>query len=90
MDQRPQQAPPGKPQRGPYVFTCEAGHKYAYCMCRQSARYPLCDGTHRSLSEDVGPIKLIPEQAGRLAFCACGTSKNKPHCDGSHQRLAEP
>ncbi|MHC4079181.1 MAG: CDGSH iron-sulfur domain-containing protein [Planctomycetota bacterium] len=89
--------PPGAPRKGPYVFLCEAGRKYAYCMCQQSARFPICDGTHRELSPGDGtsgsgtsgwkPIKVIPDEARSVAWCACGTSRTKPYCDGSHENL---
>ncbi len=79
--------PPGATQKGPYVFRCEAGQKYAYCMCQQSQRFPLCDGTHKTLTCGMKPIKVIPEEARSVAWCACGTSKTKPYCDGSHNDL---
>ncbi len=78
--------PPGAPQKGPYVFRCEAGQKYAYCMCQKSQRFPLCDGTHKTLA-GVQPIKVTLEEARTVAWCACGTSKTKPYCDGSHKDL---
>ncbi len=79
--------PPGAPQKGPYVFGCEAGRKYAYCMCQQSRRFPLCDGTHNTLTCGTKPIKVILKEARSVAWCACGTSKTKPYCDGSHNDL---
>ena len=80
--------PPGRPGNGPYVFTCQAGRKHAYCMCQRSARYPLCDGTHRTLTdEDVHPIKVVLEEERTVAWCACGKSANKPYCDGSHAAM---
>ncbi len=79
--------PPGAPQKGPYVFGYQAGQKYAYCMCKQSARFPICDGTHRTLTCGTTPIKIVPDEARSVAWCACGTSKTKPYCDGSHNCL---
>ena len=78
---------PGAPARGPYVFDYEAGHKFAYCMCKQSSRFPICDGTHRTLTCGTTPIKVVPEESCSVKWCACGTSKTKPYCDGSHNCL---
>ncbi len=80
-------APPGAPGKCPYVFQYEAGHKYAYCMCKQSSRFPICDGTHRTLSSGTMPVKIVPDEAQTVAWCACGTSKARPYCDGSHKSL---
>lgn len=80
--------PPGIPGKGPYLFEYVAGHKYAYCMCKRSSRFPICDGSHRTLTCGTKPIKVIPDQTQAVAWCACGTSKAKPYCDGSHDCLS--
>jgi CDGSH-type Zn-finger protein len=80
--------PPGAPGKEPYVFQYLAGHKYAYCMCKQSTRFPICDGTHRTLTCGTTPMKVVPDQARSVAWCTCGTSKAKPYCDGSHKSLS--
>jgi CDGSH-type Zn-finger protein len=79
--------PPGAPGNGPYVFECEAGLKYAYCMCQKSRTFPLCDGTHKTLTCGTTPIKVTLEETRSVAWCACGNSKTKPYCDGSHGDL---
>lgn len=79
--------PPGAPGNGPYLLEYQAGQKYAYCTCSQSARFPVCDGTHRTLSSGITPIKIVADHTRSVAWCACGTSKNTPYCDGSHNRL---
>ncbi|MDP6930352.1 MAG: CDGSH iron-sulfur domain-containing protein [Planctomycetota bacterium] len=82
--------PPGKRQNRPFVTLCEPG-KYAYCTCRQSKRYPFCDGTHREYSDGEGkvysPIKVLLDEERRVAWCACGASGKMPYCDGSHADL---
>lgn len=83
-EQTPQPAPPGCKQRGPYVVRCLPG-KHAYCRCTKSARYPLCDGSHRGT--DITPIKIVLEEPMTVAWCACGASRNLPFCDGTHTRL---
>ena len=73
--------PPGCIQSGPFVAECGPG-KYAHCQCKQSARYPFCDGTHRDT--DAKPVKVVLDEARTVAWCACSRSSNMPFCDGSH------
>lgn len=75
--------PPGSPQRGPFVQRCDAG-KHAWCRCRKSQSYPLCDGTHRG-SEST-PLKIVLDAPTTVVWCACGNTQNPPFCDGSHTR----
>lgn len=84
--------PPGGLGDRPYVFEAEAGVKYAYCRCRQSSQFPLCDGSHRQIGDgqEITPIKVRPESATRLAWCACGRTDRQPDCDGSHARCKGP
>ncbi|MCC6672027.1 MAG: CDGSH iron-sulfur domain-containing protein [Planctomycetes bacterium] len=73
--------PPGRVQQGPYVVRCGPG-RYAYCRCQRSARFPLCDGTHRGT--EFQPIKVDLDRELTVAWCCCGKSRNLPYCDGSH------
>lgn len=80
--------PPGRPTDRPYVVDCAPG-KHAWCRCSRSARYPLCDGTHRELpagESAVTPLKVTFDEPRRVAWCACGKTGNPPFCDGSHAR----
>ena len=65
-------------------MSCEAG-KHAWCRCGSSARYPLCDGTHRGT--EVTPLKVVLDAAQTVVWCACGKSGNAPFCDGTHSSL---
>ena len=78
-----EQEPPGRKQQGPFVQQCEA-RKYAWCRCARSARYPMCDGTHRG-SENT-PLKVIFDAPRTVAWCACGRSQTIPFCDGTHAK----
>lgn len=79
--------PPGHLRDEPYTFLAAAGTKYAYCRCQRSRRFPLCDGSHRSIGDGtvVTPIKVTPEVSKPFTWCACGRSAAKPDCDGSHR-----
>ncbi|MEZ5966490.1 MAG: CDGSH iron-sulfur domain-containing protein [Planctomycetota bacterium] len=76
--------PPGQPRKGPFVQRCAPG-KHAWCRCRRSSTYPLCDGTHRGT--DTAPLKVVLEAPQTMVWCACGETGNAPYCDGSHARL---
>jgi len=83
------ESPPAPQRTGPYIFQAEAGVKYAYCQCGTSARYPLCDGSHRMIGDgtEVVPIKVTPDTSTTFVWCACGRSDKKPDCDGHHARI---
>ncbi|WP_425342591.1 CDGSH iron-sulfur domain-containing protein [Lunatimonas salinarum] len=51
----------------------------AWCACGHSARYPFCDGTHRTL--EMTPVKFFPPQDGEFAICTCKRTKTPPYCD---------
>lgn len=78
--------PEGRSRGQPFVVHCEPG-KYAWCRCRQSSRYPYCDGTHRGT--EFTPIKVVLDEACTVAWCACGESGQAPFCDGSHASRGE-
>ena len=80
--------PPGHPQDRPFVVTCAPG-KYALCRCRRSARFPWCDGTHRTTpvgEVEQTPVKVVIDVEREVAWCCCGRSAKHPFCDGSHAR----
>jgi CDGSH-type Zn-finger protein len=36
-------------------ITLEPGERVALCRCFKSGNFPFCDGTHKTLPENVGP-----------------------------------
>jgi CDGSH-type Zn-finger protein len=34
----------------------EAGEKVALCRCLKSGNFPFCDGTHKTLENNAGPV----------------------------------
>ncbi|NNE39889.1 MAG: cupin domain-containing protein [Marinicaulis sp.] len=74
-------APPNKPK----LVSLEAGRKYAWCSCGQSAAQPFCDGSHKGT--DKTPIVFAAKHSGETLLCQCKETKSPPYCDGSHNNL---
>lgn len=71
--------------RQPVAVELEAGKKYAFCACGESANQPFCDGSHKQTS--FTPLVFTPEKPGEAHLCMCKRTGNAPYCDGSHQKL---
>lgn len=57
----------------------------AVCTCMQSNHWPLCDGSHHSLSgKEPDIIKL--DRRKTYYLCTCYKTKTRPFCDGSHEK----
>ena len=50
-----------------------SGKSYFICQCGQSARYPLCDGSHKDTSHS--PEKYVATSSMSIYVCGCGESK---------------
>jgi CDGSH iron-sulfur domain-containing protein 3 len=72
----------------PTEVTVEAGKTYAWCTCGLSAKNPLCDGQHKTITEgEWKSLKFTAEEDGTVWLCNCKQTKNPPFCDGSHKQL---
>ena len=50
-----------------------SGKAYFLCQCGQSAKYPLCDGSHKNTS--FGPEKYVAPANTSISVCGCNDSK---------------
>jgi len=46
-----------------------SGKSYFICQCGQSAKYPLCDGSHRNTS--FSPEKYVASADTSVSVCGC-------------------
>lgn len=37
----------------------ENGERLKLCRCQKSAEYPFCDGTHKTLDNNIGPAVVF-------------------------------
>ena len=49
------------------------GKSYFICQCGQSAKYPLCDGSHKNTS--FSPKKYIASANTSVSVCGCNELK---------------
>ena len=61
----------------------EEGKTYGWCSCGLSNKQPLCDGSHKGVSEKSS-LKWTAEKTATVYLCGCKKTKNPPFCDGSH------
>ena len=66
----------------PLSISLEADVKYALCLCGDSDKFPMCDGSHRTT--DKKPCKFTLEKPATITLCQCAKSKKLPYCDRSH------
>ena len=69
----------------PFAADVEAGKDYYWCSCGQSAKQPLCDGTHKGSA--FAPIKYTAAETKTVYFCGCKQNSAGTLCDGSHKQL---
>ena len=50
-----------------------SGKSYFICQCGQSAKYPLCDGSHKDTS--FSPEKYVASANTSVTVCGCGDLK---------------
>jgi len=69
----------------PYPVDVEAGKKYFWCACGESAQQPFCDGSHKG--SEFTPLPFTADADKTVYFCGCKRTGNAPLCDGSHSGL---
>ncbi|MGL1835173.1 CDGSH iron-sulfur domain-containing protein [Rhodocyclaceae bacterium SMB388] len=72
-------------QQSPYAVEVEAGRKYFWCACGQSAKQPFCDGSHKGSA--FNPIPFSADKTETVYLCGCKHTGNAPYCDGKHTKL---
>lgn len=50
-----------------------SGKSYFICQCGQSAKYPLCDGSHKNTS--FSPEKFVASANTSVSVCGCNDIK---------------
>ena len=50
-----------------------SGKSYFICQCGQSAKYPLCDGSHKNTS--FSPEKFVASANTSVSVCGCNHLK---------------
>ena len=50
-----------------------SGKSYFICQCGQSARYPLCDGSHKDTV--FNPEKYVATASTSISVCGCEENK---------------
>ena len=72
-------------QKGPFAVELEAGKKYAWCSCGESARQPFCDGSHKGTG--FTPMIFTADESKTAYLCGCMATASGPFCDASHSKL---
>ena len=50
-----------------------SGNSYFICQCGESAKYPLCDGSHKNTS--FSPEKFVASANTSVSVCGCNDLK---------------
>ena len=50
-----------------------SGKSYFICQCGKSAKYPLCDGSHKTTS--FSPEKYVASANTSVSVCGCNNLK---------------
>lgn len=70
----------------PIRIELEAGKRYAWCTCGESANQPFCDGAHKG--SDFTPTVFVAEETKTVGMCTCKMTDNpQGRCNGAHKSL---
>jgi CDGSH-type Zn-finger protein len=67
----------------PIKIRLDKDKEYYFCVCGQSNKQPLCDGSHSGTN--FKPKQFKVEENTLAYLCRCKHTSNAPFCDGSHK-----
>ncbi|XP_067397290.1 CDGSH iron-sulfur domain-containing protein 3, mitochondrial isoform X2 [Emydura macquarii macquarii] len=69
----------------PYQVDLKAGKRYAWCACGHSKKQPFCDGSHKTATPGISPLRFQLDEDKSAWLCGCKRTKTPPFCDGTHK-----
>uniref|UniRef100_A0AAY5KBR7 Iron-binding zinc finger CDGSH type domain-containing protein n=1 Tax=Esox lucius TaxID=8010 RepID=A0AAY5KBR7_ESOLU len=70
----------------PFKVELVEGKRYSWCSCGHSLKQPFCDGSHKTKTKGLMPLRFVPEKDSKAWLCGCKYTANPPYCDGTHKQ----
>jgi CDGSH iron-sulfur domain-containing protein 3 len=70
----------------PVACKLQAGDHY-WCACGHSNAQPFCNGSHKTASPGISPLKFTLDTEKEVWLCQCKKTSTPPYCDGTHKSL---
>ncbi|KAJ8001961.1 hypothetical protein DPEC_G00174850 [Dallia pectoralis] len=77
---------PGIAAKKPFKVALIGGKQYSWCTCGYSRKQPFCDGSHKTKTQGLIPLRFVPEKDCKVWLCGCKNTANPPYCDGTHNQ----